>query len=513
MPAAPVIKSATEKIWDLLSSMRFAIWVLVAAALFALIALVLSELLPQNLLHSAVAGFLKLGDPFQSWWFRLLLGLISLSLLVCIIDRAPVLLKQAFVRTFRTEKVHYLGQPGAVSFECSNGEETVRQLGSETRMKFHRKQIENGLAFVSVSGGISRLGQFLNHVGMLLLLIGGLAIGITGHTTRVGGGAGDVIREEEWDFSLRINDFVIRYYPIALNQWVETPDGTRGRVTRLEDDEAEVTFASHGDHEIKNSYPVEELDNGFITYQGGRAAPYTGNVKSYITSATVIEGDSTVRETTIEVNKPLRHNGFRFYQSSFELRSAQTSVDSVEISCMLDDEEHRVTLPVSGGKADLPWGGYTVSANRFFPDFKLDRQMRAYSASGEMRNPAVELIVSKGNEPPVKQWVFTHEMGGAGHSKSDISFQLVDARGVHSQPTGYNTILQVNREQGSWLIWAGFVIMTVGLLLAYSFSYRVLWALVEKAENKPDKVLVSSAGTRDIAALQEQISTFARAVK
>ena len=82
--------------------MRFAIWILVLAAAMSLLALLIGEFLPPGTANSPIYQVLGLGDPYRSWWFRLMLATLALSLIVCIIERAPILFRQVFTRTIRT---------------------------------------------------------------------------------------------------------------------------------------------------------------------------------------------------------------------------------------------------------------------------------------------------------------------------------------------------------------------------------------------------------------------------
>jgi len=487
--------------------MRFTIWVLVAGAFFSLIALLLSELLPRELQQNAIVHFLRMQDPFRSWWFRLLLGVLGISLFICIFDRAPVLIKQAFTRSFRTRISQFDGHFDTHHVSCHDGEQNALTVMKRLGLSVRRQKTKDGIAFSGVSGRLSRLGPLLNHSGMLLLIIGGFVIGLTGGSTRIIGSSGDIINEPDWEFTLRIDDFEIIYYPVSLNQLVLTSDGSRGNVIDIEGDSAEVAFTAHKKKTLTRWFPVDSLKNDFLMFNGRKSSPYQGNIKSYITRATVLVDDTPVLSKAIKVNHPLRFRGRRFYQSSFDLHDINTDVDSVVIRYRQSDQiDTVITLAVGSTPVDLGWNGLKVAAERFLPDFRLDRNMKAFTASGHLHNPAVRINVLNSENEFNGIWVFPHEMGGMGHSRSDLSMQLLDVRGVQTEPGGYITILDVNYTSGNWLIWAGFLVITLGLLLAYSKSYISVWALIKKDDNGLDEMFILGRSSRDDSSFKERLS-------
>ncbi|NQU06262.1 MAG: cytochrome c biogenesis protein ResB, partial [Calditrichaeota bacterium] len=76
--------------------MKFAVWLLVVTAILALFALIAAEFLPAGISRSGIIALLQLDDPFRSLWFRILLGLLTMSLSVCILERGLKLIRQAF---------------------------------------------------------------------------------------------------------------------------------------------------------------------------------------------------------------------------------------------------------------------------------------------------------------------------------------------------------------------------------------------------------------------------------
>lgn len=469
--------------------MRFAIYLLVITALLSLVSMLVQEFLPQGIALSNLINFFGLDDPFRAFWFRLLLGILSVSLSVCVIQRGPQMIKQAFERRFITDPALLKDMTGCVRFESADGVEEVRQRFKRLRLSVRSDSGEKLTALTGVSGSLSRIGPLLNHLGMLLLILGGLTLSITGSSDTISGAAGDTLRMPEWDFALRIDDFQIIYHPLSLNQLVEIPGGRRGKVLQIEADSAEVEISSHKEHRHSHWFPLGDLKNNFMTMQSGRPMPYQGNVGSYLTGATMIVGDSMFFEHRIEVNHPLRFHGFRFYQSSFETGGVITAVDTVTLKVQSETHgEATVELVVDGDEVILPWGGFSLSAGKLFPDFRLDRNMKPHSVSGQLENPALKVMVRHSGEEIGARWVFTYPFGGMGVDDLPFNMQIVDLNVVKTTPAGYITVLDVRQDSGRWLIWMGFILATMGLLFVYTMTHRRAWAVVERQPDNRDVV-------------------------
>ncbi len=487
--------------------MRFAVWILVLTAVLSLSALLSGELLPPAMADRAVFKLFELGDPFRSWWFRLLLGVLAISLFICVTQRGPRLVRQAFSRTFLFDPQSIAVYGGYRRIITENGEEAVTAAFHRSGLKVQRREAEGRVALSGTAGGLSRLGPLFNHTGMLLLILGGLAAGITGYSARITGSAGDTVALPEWGFELRIDDFNIVYYPISLNQWVELPDGRRGKVADISGDSALVELAPHQGIETAGSrLPTRSLRNDFLIREEGRPTPFQGNVRSYVTRAAVIVDGREVVKRDITVNHPLRYRGYRFYQTSFELGGIVTEVDSITVNCLSDElGKATVTLAPGGPPAALPWGGCSVAALRFLPDFRLDRGLQAFSASGELRNPAVCLKIIR-DEGAEERWVFTQALEHTGGNGLPLQFLIFDLTGIRTAPAGYRTVLDVKREKGRWIIWCGFILMTIGLALIFSTSHRQAWAVVMKGSGSRDEVHLAGRSNRDAQRFQQSLS-------
>ena len=475
--------------------MKFAVWILVLAATLSLLALLAGELLPKSANDSLLFRLLGLEDPFRSWWFRLMLGILSLSLLVCIIERAPLLIRQAFMRTFRDSPDQLGGMPLYAKMILVGGDAKAGQFLRKLGLSVVRQEGDGKVIYSGISGGISRLGPLFSHLGMLLLIIGGLIVSLTTYKIQVVGVPGQVVEQPEWGFRLKIDDFRIIYYPVGLNMWVEAPGGRRGKVELVKSDSAKVVFGAPPN--AKYAWMKKAvLRTDFEIADGGTPMPYQGNIKSYVSSVTVFEGDRELYQKKIEVNSPLRERGYRFYQTSFQPLGSSIVVDTVVLHYEGDGGHGELRVKVGSSPADIAGSGYSVSVPQFFNDFKMDSEFKPFSASNELNNPAARVELFQGGNPAGATWVFARadaHMGG----NLPFTFSLVDIVEKQGGQGKYATVLEVTREGGRPIVWAGFFVMTIGLMLAYMTSQRQAWGIVSRRGDGRDDVHLAAASQRD----------------
>lgn len=481
--------------------MKFAIIVLIILAVVSVAALFLGEFYPvraagpgwqkfwqQELGISApifsVLTFFELHDPYRSWWYQVLLLLLSLSLLTCIIERLPLAIRAMGPGDTRSaDEIKNLSISHTLTLSGS-AEGLINKLPLLFRFKKEQKSGEWRLS--RQRGSLAHLGPILAHAGMLSLVVGGLFTSILGFSTRVSGLPGEVVTDPVFDFSVRIDSFRIEYYPLGLGQYVLVDDSFIGKIVEREsDDRFILERRSHEGEFTRVSVEKERLRNRYDIQMD------RGNISDYISVLTVIEGDEEILTHRVEVNKPMRHKGYRFYQTSFDTERprVQATIDSARVALeRTADETVLDTLLIAMNEPlELPNDTQLVMT-RFLPDFRLQGST-AVSASGELRNPAVMLEVQNAGEELYHQWSFLRSPFHHVAANAVYSFQVLNIFGVQTDVT-YATILEVNRNPGYWLIWLGFSLATLGLMLSFYVIPKRIWlAVSDKGADKCEVVV------------------------
>lgn len=328
-----------DKAWNLLKSMKFAIVILLILAAASIFNLFANEFIvpvrggasqayatydqAYGGLRAGILTFMQMYSPYTSWWYTVLLGLLLLSLLVCVIDRGPIVWRLV-------TKPRYLH--GADDFKDVPQHDSVKGAGAAAAMEkiFKRRGFilfkstnEAGEQLVAGSRNVwAHTGPWLVHVGFILLVLGGAMIARGSYQSNAGGLPGELLKpdESEWGFNIRVDDFEIIYHPVQVGQYVQVDDGAMiGRIFDQNDDGTfDIEVFSPSARTISSVDPARVGNRIDRRMQGGRLDQT--NIADYVATLTIIENGQEVRTDKVEVNHPLRHNGYRFYQSSFNDR-------------------------------------------------------------------------------------------------------------------------------------------------------------------------------------------------
>jgi len=240
--------------------------------------------------------------------------------------------------------------------------------------------------------------------------------------------------------------------------------GFRGTLDLAEGETAStVTLRSGTDV----TFPFEiRCDEFEVTYFGGSARP-----KEYTSWLTVVEAGEDLFQKTIEVNHPLKHRGYWFYQSTYGELGPEPGDEWIEL--VIHPEDVRVEL-VLGERMPIEGSGDEVELLRFEPDFVMDANREVRSRSRELRNPAAQIRVYRDGKPLLRQWVFSKFPNV--HAPADVAHMFRLARFASREFTG----LQVAYDPGVPVVWTGCGLLIFGLFLSFLVSHRRVWVRVER---------------------------------
>lgn len=517
------ISSIPSKLWKQFSSMKFAIILLVVLAIVSVLSLFIGEFYPvratgpgwqefwrQKLNMSKflfqTLTFMEIHDPYRSWWYRLLLLLLSLSLFACILERIPVALKsmragtpKGFAETSKT--------PHAIVFTIKiKVENILHRLPGWFRLREERSGDEWRLS--GHRGLFAHWGPILTHCGLLSLALGGFFTSWLGFNTRISGLPGDIVNNPAFDFAVRIDSFKIEYYPLGIGQYALLDNSFIGKIVARKGENFILEMRNQQGESFRKTVDPSRLRNQYDIQMD------RGNIKDYISVLTIIENDREVFNHRVEVNHPLRYKGFRFYQTSFDtdhpsvisrIDSALIAIKSRDLFEATDSLWVQPDIPVA-----LPNGDEMV-LSRFLPDFRLDGSS-AYSASAELHNPAALIVVNSDSPEHYYQWCFLKSAFQHANPEAHYSYLLLDVAGYAGDVT-YATILEVKKNPGYGFIWLGFILATLGLVLTFYFTPQRIWIVVREEEG--NRCLVALGGTtkRGQEMFKEQLEKWANNIK
>ncbi len=268
--------SAMDRIWKAFASVKLTIFLLLSLAATSII----GTLIPQNEAPGAylqsfgevlyrIFSLLGLFDMYHSWWFRALILLLVVNIIVCSIDRLHAMWKIIFARNPRFNVSRYRQIKNKSEFNPA-GDATLlkdRYLPIiSRRFKYHRiEDTDKGHAIYAEKGRLTRLGVYVVHLSVVVLLIGGLIGSIFGYEGFINLAPGDSAHS----IQLRHNNQML---PLGFE-------------IRCDD------------------FKVEFYD--------------TGAPKEFRSSLSILKDGKVIEQKDIIVNDPLRYEGISFFQASY----------------------------------------------------------------------------------------------------------------------------------------------------------------------------------------------------
>ncbi|MEW5914514.1 MAG: cytochrome c biogenesis protein ResB [Thermodesulfobacteriota bacterium] len=231
-----------QAIWNFFSSVKLSFSLLLILALTS----IAGTLIPQKEAASVYlrafgeAGWrlvqaLGLNDMYHAAWFRLILAALAVNLVICSLNRLPTTFKlmrrdpEEDLASMRKPRQRFT-LPGAPSENLAAAEKALTRVG-----RVQQGQTPQGLVLFAQKGAWSRLGVYVVHLSVLVILAGALVgnfLGFAGSVNIEQGQTVDHIildsrQPKKLDFALRLNKFTISYYPSGM------PSEYRSEVTFL----------------------------------------------------------------------------------------------------------------------------------------------------------------------------------------------------------------------------------------------------------------------------------------
>ncbi len=421
-------KGSSANILDWLASLKLTLFVFFSLAAASTI----GTLLPQGA-ELEESGFspgtisliqsLGLNNLYHSSWFRMLLMLLCVNLLVCTIDRLPKTIKllRRQEDQFDSNKLSKFGTSAVMATRMSAEEvrPLVQNAVAETFGQL--KDLGSSARFCGVleKGRWSRLMVYGVHASVILVVLGALLGSIVGY-----------------------------------KGFMNIPEGEAS-------DEVELTVGAHNHLTLPFQVKCDKFEVSFYD---------TGAPKEFKSDLTIIDNGKEVVKQPIVVNDPLSYNGVTFYQSSY---GATLKHVELEIKDSNSGKTEKVTTSLQ----------QTVS----IPG--TDDQIRISEFQDNLMGfgPALGVVISKPAKPANGSWVLAQKPDF--HGNKILNYQIKVKNISKANYTG----LQVSRDPGVWVVYMGFTLMLLGIMLTFYSSHNKVWACIEPNENG-NRTIVAVAG-------------------
>jgi cytochrome c biogenesis protein len=445
-------KTIIDKIWNFFSSVKVG----VSLILITLIASTLGTIFPQEMYippnfpaaeyYQDQYGWLgkmyfELGfhNLYSSWWYLLLIASIGVSLVICSLDRV-IPLYRALNKQKITRHEGFLKRQrlfGITSTSETQNEEAFDRIKMKLKAKRYDIQEEEG-NILAEKGRFSRWGPYINHVGLIIFLIG----------------------------------CMLRFIP---GMYVDS-------VLWLREGESKVIPETNGEYYLKNHqfilevYDKEKDDEVFdetIDRVGMVAKNFQSNVTLYKKQGETIPGErpelAKVKADQIRVNQPLKFEDFAIYQVEYkldELNKMNFALTNKETN----DEYGNLTIDLFNPEKKYELSeGYSVEVLSYFPDFEFDEEGEPSTKSKIPNNPAFifKMFTPDKPEGEVSFVAIRQTIEPNGDNQYKMSFKSVETKNVSG--------LTVRKDLTLWVIALGGAIFMIGVIQGAYWNHRRIW--------------------------------------
>ncbi len=450
--------AAKNPIWKFFVSIRLTVVLLLSLAATSII----GTLVPQN--ASPEAYFHKYGaflyrlfdilnvfDMYHSWWFQLLLILLVCNIITCSTERLSSTWKLIFPKktTFKLSTFQKLKQKESFT-DPRLPEELENEFTAIFTKAFGSPKVEKtdqGFSLFSEKWRWTRLGVYIVHSSILFLIAGAMIGSIFG-----------------------------------FEGYVNIPEGERVDHVQLRN----TGGIQHLGFEIQcNKFNLSTYKNG---------AP-----KEYRSSLTILENGESIFTKDIIVNAPLRYKGISIFQSSYgEMSPKQTEAPSFSA----EDIQLAFLVNASGmvykRKAEV---GKPLEIPEGMGKFVVMEVKESASFMGQNIGQALIGILTAVDSEPVEVILPIHFPNFDKMRKGDMVISVVHQAAkqpVEEKPENkrYYTGLQVVKDPGVWVVYSGFIVMIVGIIITFFMSHQRLCVDVSRKGRK-SRIMVAGTANKN----------------
>ncbi|MEB1807444.1 MAG: cytochrome c biogenesis protein ResB [Bacillaceae bacterium] len=442
-------RTIVDKIWNFFSSVKVGIGIIIAL----LVTSSLGTIFPQQMYIPPRANpalyyyeeygilgqfYYQLGfhNLYSSWWYMLLMSALAISLIIASIDRMVPLYRSLSNQRITRHEQFLKRQRLFSRSQVVDNVKSIQKIKEQLKSRNYNVREENG-NILAEKGRFSRWGPYVNHLGLVIFLIGGM----------------------------------LRFFPgMYVDEYLWIRDGETAVIPGTE---GEYYLESHG-------FLLELYDENDPMFQEAIARQGGNVVKTYQTTATLYQRETTdtigaggdlieLDTHNIQVNDPMKFSGFALYQVDYklhELNKMSLSLEHKESGDVLGD--FSVDLYNPEDEYDLG-EGYKVKVNDYFPNYYLNDQGLPATQSRIPDNPAfIFEIISPDNEGNEISFIgIGKNLEPIGDNDHKLTLSGIETKHVSA--------LIVRKDYTLGILIVGGVIFMIGLVQGSYWNHRRIW--------------------------------------
>lgn len=471
-------RSIIDKIWNFFSSVKIGVSIIVAVLVTSAIGTLFPQKFyvpvnqdsPAELLayYERLYGFIgtiyyKLGfyDMYNSWWFKILIGMLGTSIIIASLDRVIPLYKslkkqrtKRHASFMKRQRIYGEGPSENADSALTKAEEKLKE------MKYNVKT-EDG-AILAEKNRFSRWGPYVNHTGLIIFLFGVLLRGIPGF----------YVDETMW-----IREGELRAIPGAPDFYLESNDF---KIEYYSKEEASEVFG-------------EALDR-----VGQIVKKYQTDVTLYKKKEEGLVGSSdldVVKDYSIIVNKPLKFDGYNVFQMDYRLAELKSmTMQLIEKKTGKSFGQFTIDLDDPEGVYKLN-DGAQVDLIGYYADYNGVENGEPVSKSPIPNNPAFIFEMKTPEKPKgEKSFVAIQQTLETEENAYAVKFVGADTRDISG--------LTIRKDKTLYILLLGGLIFMIGVIQGSYWNHRRIW--VQKGEN--GELLLAAHTNKNWFSLKKEIN-------
>jgi cytochrome c biogenesis protein len=443
-------KTVIDRIWNFFSSVKVG----VSLIIITLIASGVGTIFPQEMYIPPVMPaaeyyqdqygllgkwYYQLGfnNLYSSWWYLILIASIGVSLVICSLDRVIPLYRALKKQSVTRHQGFLKRQRLFGTSKVKNEGEAFSKISENLKLKRYRVSEENG-DILAEKGRFSRWGPYVNHIGLIIFLIGGMLRFIPGmyidKILWIREGETKVIPETKGQYYLTNNQFLLETYQ-------------KGKEDKVFDQA--------------------------IDQKGMMAKNYQSTVTLYKKQGNTVAGEKPELKKEkvykIRVNHPLKFDKFALYQVDYKL-DEMNKMSFKLINKETNEAFGDLTIDLYNPKDQYDLGnGYKVEILSYFPDFEFGENSQPTTKSRIPNNPAFVFNMITPDKPKGESSfvAIRQTIEPSGKNEYKMAFNGIETKNVSA--------LTVRKDLTIWVIILGGIIFMIGVIQGAYWNHRRIW--------------------------------------
>jgi len=467
----PRSKPVGDRALDFVSSVRFGVTLLCILVVLSMIGMLIVQQNVQGFdayyasltpAEKMVYGSLGFFDIYYAWYFKFLLLVLSLNIILASIDRFPsawsyiskpkLTATRAWLESqpqtasvdvenrdddSTAEKIAGVFKANGLSPKISDFDEMTYGVDESGRKDFSNVTTVTRKVVFGETGRLNRIGAYIVHVALLTLFLGhfvALQTGFDADVRMIPGDATDQIQMIQFDLDKKEKFNVQLPFSLTCTDIQQRLIDPRGSI--------DVTNTLDWRTQIK----VDDPEYG----------PTTAD---------------------ISMNRPFNYRGYRFFQAqTIPVGNART----IDLTLTPQSGGEPISVSIQRTGSTTLGDGTKVEYEEFLPDFTFNAEGKPDTRSGEYNNPAAVLGVT----PPQGERIRVFAFGGPipanapiGAPKAGYKWKLA---GYEKSPFAHVLSIKYDPFSGAFIAWyfGGFGLIAA-LGFVFFFSHRRVWAVIE----------------------------------